>query len=250
MALIDGDDGVLDDPFPYTIFNKLKNHWYAAADPANIQNGMIRVDSAGKVHARIGGATVQIYPLDEISDADGDTKAQTEEAADEDIFRIDAGGSEVAQLQIAGNLQPLQPAFCVEMSADQLNIATGAERTVLFDTERFDQGGNFNVGTYTFTAPITGKYLICASLYLAAVDTAADFYRLRIHSSNDNYDNMLDPNFSADLNYQTLVLSHIIDMDVNDTVYITLQQNAGAAQTDIKKDDGNGVSFFSGALIC
>jgi hypothetical protein len=47
-----------------------------------------------------------------IADADGDTKVQTEEAADEDKVRIDAGGTEIVVVQVAlpqvaitGNLQ-------------------------------------------------------------------------------------------------------------------------------------------------
>lgn len=48
MALIDGNDGVLDSPFPYTIYNKLKNHWYGATAPTNPQNGMIWVKTDGK----------------------------------------------------------------------------------------------------------------------------------------------------------------------------------------------------------
>ncbi len=49
MALIHGDDGVLDDPFPYTIYNEIKNHWRQNDPIANLTNprpGMIVDDSA------------------------------------------------------------------------------------------------------------------------------------------------------------------------------------------------------------
>lgn len=52
MALIDGDDFVLDDPLPYPIVNKFKNAWYGAAGPGNPQPGMIWVDS-GDNKARV-----------------------------------------------------------------------------------------------------------------------------------------------------------------------------------------------------
>lgn len=45
MAQIDGDNAVLDDPFPYTLYNAFKNHWRDTAAPTNAQPGMIWSDS-------------------------------------------------------------------------------------------------------------------------------------------------------------------------------------------------------------
>lgn len=39
---------------------------------------------------------------------------------------------------------------------------------ILFDTEDFDTGGNYDASTSTFTAPITGKYLFTIDLDLSA----------------------------------------------------------------------------------
>ena len=55
--------------------------------------------------------------------------------------------------------KPLQPAFMVNKSTEQSNIATGSRyQDVSFDTEQYDIGSNF--ASNTFTAPVTGKYLL------------------------------------------------------------------------------------------
>jgi len=45
FSISTGEDAVLDDIFSYQVYNKNKNNWYAAAAPADIQDGMIWVDS-------------------------------------------------------------------------------------------------------------------------------------------------------------------------------------------------------------
>lgn len=59
FTILTGSDGVLDDLFSYQVFNYLKNHWRAAAAPADKQPGMIRSDSDDdKLHhyGNVGGA--------------------------------------------------------------------------------------------------------------------------------------------------------------------------------------------------
>ena len=57
FSISTGDDAVLDDLFSYQVYNKIKNHWYAATAPADVQNGMIYVDSDNsKVYAYDGSA--------------------------------------------------------------------------------------------------------------------------------------------------------------------------------------------------
>ena len=141
--------------------------------------------------------------------------------------------------------KPLQPAFHAQPASLQANIAVNTSVTVVYGTETYDVGSNF--ASNTFTAPITGKYLLCYSLYLQALDTAANYYEAYINSSNrDYYASTIDPDFGdADWNYFSLTGSSIVDKDANDTAKIILRQSTGTAQSDI-----NTPSFFSGALIC
>ena len=142
-------------------------------------------------------------------------------------------------------LKPLQPAFLVFPSSNTENIAINSNLTVAFATEVFDVGANF--ASNTFTAPITGKYLLAYSLYLEDIDVDTQYYQPLLNTSNRSYYNVVSPNFSADLEYFSLTQAVVADMDANDTVSLSISiSNNGAAQLDIF---GNG-SYFSGALIC
>ena len=133
------------------------------------------------------------------------------------------------------------------MSATQSNFAVGAGGvTILFDTERFDQNADFNTSTYTFTAPVTGKYQLNVQTRLNALDTAANYYQLIIKTSNTDYIFTFDPNLSADADYYSISFSILADMDASDTSYVQVNQSGGSQQTDINH---GGDSYFSGYLV-
>ena len=150
-------------------------------------------------------------------------------------MRIDATGAVT---------MPAQPAFQVNPSSNQNNIAVNnSEVTVVFGTEVFDQNADF--ASNTFTAPVTGKYQLNASLYLLNIDSAADYYILKIKTSNRDYSIVLDPGrFSGDVVYWPMGFSVLADMDANDTSTIVIMQNGGTAQTDIHTQ-----SKYSGYLV-
>ena len=143
-----------------------------------------------------------------------------------------------------------QPAFSVKLdAADQNNIAVGSDVTVLFDSEVFDVNADFNTGTYTFTAPVTGKYQLNANVQLEDVDAGnTEFFAMWIITSNRTYSNYFDPQqqFNADCYYFNLNLSVLADMDAGDTARIDIKQHNGTSQTDL---DANWTSF-SGYLAC
>jgi hypothetical protein len=155
-----------------------------------------------------------------------------------------SGTTAVGQLEAPSELtMPNQPAFCAHGSG-QNNIAINTNTNVLFDTERFDQNGDFS-GSNTFTAPVTGRYQFNVSLYLTSLDSASAYYYLELQTSNELYYNILDPDFGQDNVYFTLTLSQLVDMDASDTAVVRINQSGGTAQTDI-----NSNSFFSGYLVC
>ena len=138
---------------------------------------------------------------------------------------------------------PAQPAFNAHPAGEQTNIAVGSAVTIVFDTERFDQGSNF--ASNTFTAPVTGKYQLNVALYLNNLDSASNYYELRVMTSNDIYYTIIDPDYGQDPVYYNLTHSVLADMDADDTAYIAVQQGGGTVQTDITVN-----SFFSGFLAC
>jgi hypothetical protein len=139
--------------------------------------------------------------------------------------------------------KPLQPAFLVQPASRQSNIAD--DTTLVFGTEIFDQNADFS--SNTFTAPVTGRYQLQALLRIDNVDTAANFCRVVLKTSNRNYIGaMIDPAvLSADPGEWNFNCSVLADMDANDTVIITWSQSAGADQADVETD-----CFFSGYLAC
>jgi len=143
--------------------------------------------------------------------------------------------------------QPLQPAFSVHKNGtDQSNMAI-ADVAITFSAERFDTNADFDLTNNRFVAPVTGKYFLSFMCRLEAVDTAAGFYLLNIVTSNAVYRYIIDPNFSADLNYFSPHVTVLADMDASDTASVTLVQNAGTQQTDMDGDATQ--TFFMGHLV-
>jgi hypothetical protein len=138
---------------------------------------------------------------------------------------------------------PSQPAFLVK-NAQLDNISVSTVTTIPYSNELFDQNSDFNTSTYTFTAPVTGKYQLNVSTYLNAVPVNAQYIQVRIVTSNHTYSTIIDPNFSAGLDYYSQNISVLADMDANDTAYVALLQQAGTQQLDIQ-----GSGFFSGYLV-
>jgi hypothetical protein len=127
-------------------------------------------------------------------------------------------------------------------STGQNNFAVAVTQVTL-GTEVFDIGSNF--ASNVFTAPVTGKYLLCATFYIYNVDTAADFFETRITTSNRTVVHIEDPGgLSGDPVYFSSSLSHVFDMDASDTAGLTIQVGSGAAQMDIATG-----TFLSGCLV-
>ena len=140
---------------------------------------------------------------------------------------------------------PSQPAFYVGSAASQLNIALDTEVTVVMTNEIFDLGSNF--ASNTFTAPVTGKYQLTANMRLDSIDSAANYYSLRIVTSNRSHLTLVDPDYGADLNYAHFSLSVLADMDAGDTASVRIVQAGGTAQSDI--DGDTKYTNFSGYLV-
>ena len=141
-------------------------------------------------------------------------------------------------------IKPLQPAFMAIPTTLQANIAADSYTTIVFGTERFDVNANF--ASNTFTAPVTGKYWLGVDLYLANIDSDANYINLFITTSNKEYGITWSTlALAQDANYWQLALSTIADMDASDTAYVRMYQSAGTAQTDVNTAN----SHFAGYLV-
>ena len=130
--------------------------------------------------------------------------------------------------------KPLQPAVHAYLDTTQSNISTGFT-TVQLNAEIYDVNSDFNTSTYTFTAPVTGKYLVTMNLIMTDVDTAFQWiYLVGVASNRNYYLNQIDPRLLASDGLWSWVGSSLVDMDANDTFIMKTRSSAhGAAQMDI-----------------
>jgi hypothetical protein len=141
---------------------------------------------------------------------------------------------------------PLQPAFSAQNASSQDNLAIDAWTTLTFATEIFDQNSDYNTGTHTFTAPVTGKYLFSISTQFNNLDSDAVYWQIQIKTSNREYPTLDSGNqYDADPTNLGYTFSIIADLDASDTAYIRYYQQSGTAQADLRTE-----SYFTGALLC
>lgn len=182
-----------------------------------------------------------------ISDTDSTDDLGTTTARWANLY-VDSIGDTGQILNIAGtHTATVQPAFLAYNSVDDTNATgNGTTVTVDFDTEVFDQGADF--ATDTFTAPITGRYLLTTTVSFLSVTSAADSAVLLLKTSNRNYrdrwDNTNDlPSLGA------LGLSVVADMDAADTAIVTLKISGESSDSVIIDGSSSPVTFFSGCLL-
>ena len=142
-----------------------------------------------------------------------------------------------------------QPAFLAYLASDVVD-QTGAGGTYTLGsgtalTEVFDQDGNFNTNG-TFTAPVTGRYSLTATIRVIGV-TVATSAVLSIVTSNRTFINVISrPAGSSGFNQ---VLNVLCDMDAADTATVTLVVSGEAGNTDDIDGDANPGTFFCGHLV-
>jgi len=159
-----------------------------------------------------------------------------------------SGTTAIGQLEAPSELtMPNQPSFHANKNSTQSSIAINTSVTVPFQNEVFDVGGNF--ASDTFTAPVTGKYFLRASLILGHPQTDATYIECYVQTSNRRYSLALNDYDAFDQNtvYWTISGAWVADMDANDTAYVVFYQGAGSASTSIYTSaDG---TTFSGHLL-
>jgi hypothetical protein len=131
--------------------------------------------------------------------------------------------------------KPLQPCVLAYSSSAQNDIATGVV-TIQLDAEVYDVGSDFNTSNYTFTAPVTGKYMCSGNITMNDVDTAFQWIYGRFNSSNRiYYMALIDPRIEMTADgVHTWTFSALVDMDANDTLVMDTRSSAhGAAQNNI-----------------
>jgi len=156
---------------------------------------------------------------------------------DSDSFKINQGGASPSagtntwiMTSSGERTMALQPSFLAYSGSNQVNkTGNGTVATVILDTEVFDQGSDFNTGTYTFTAPVTGKYILEANIYGSSIGAATTVIN-SLTTSNGNYNANTGGNPNA-AGAQDQPSSAVADMDAADTAYLRFVVNGLGADT-------------------
>lgn len=71
-----------------------------------------------------------------------------------------------------GTGQTTAPSFLVYISSDATNATgDGTNYLVALDTKVYDTTSSFNTGTFLYTVPVTGAYMLSTQVYLTGVDS-------------------------------------------------------------------------------
>src|SRR3990167_4512710 len=143
-----------------------------------------------------------------------------------------------------------RPAFLAWNDTSQTNIAAGGDVVVSFNQEIYDQNGDYNTGTFIFTAPVGGVYHFDLAVLLVDVDTAMTQLVYGLDASNRDIELNLYPlDFGAD-SPTTVGFGVDVDMDAADTIKAFINVTAGANQVDILASIATVLnSYFSGHLV-
>lgn len=189
-----------------------------------------------------------------LSSTSGDLVVESDATNDIQFYN---GTSTLLNMTSAGEMtMALQPAFLGYLPSNVTN-ATGdgtaytlGSGTAL--TEVFDQGGNFTTAG-VFTAPVTGRYLLCCKIRTSpsTIDGSMTVGRINLITSNRTATTYGNPANSGTVSGSgfTPSVSMIIDMDAMDTASVTLV--VGSSTKTVTISGGSNLdSAFSGSLIC
>ncbi len=145
---------------------------------------------------------------------------------------------------------PLQPAFSVFKNGSAANVTgDGTTYTIALDSKTFDQGNDFDTGTFTFTSPVTGKYALCAQVILEGV-TASHVTgngnivttKANLRFGEVNFANVRNPSSAL-----SILGTFITDMDAGDTATLTIRVAGGAQVVGVQASST--LTKFMGWLV-
>jgi len=156
-------------------------------------------------------------------------------------------GNNNLKIDSAGHVtMPSQSAFLADCNYTGSNLAINASHTVPALNERFDQNSDYNNSTYTFTAPVTGKYQLNCNFYVHFFDDSTNYVEFIINTSNRIYRGIIDNSLTpGDVDNYNNCVSVLADMDASDTAHMQINiPNSGTAQMR-----HSNLMTFSGYLV-
>ena len=143
-----------------------------------------------------------------------------------------------------------QPCVLAYNGATDSNVTgDGTTVTVDYSHEVFDQNGDF--ATDTFTAPITGRYLLAIQVHFSDIAANMTVCTLIIVTPNTNYKLVQDIAAVASANNNGgIPMAVIAALDASDTVTVSAQISNGSLAADIAGGSSANIdTFFSAKLV-
>lgn len=175
--------------------------------------------------------------------------------SDSDAFVIAQGTAlgtnNIMRSSTAGEINyPLQPAFLVYLNTTVTDVTGDTTAyTVIYDTEVFDQNGDFDLATGTFTAPITGKYRFDGyGNLIGGTSIGANGIQIRLATSNNTF--RATPQLPTNTTAGASPISALCDMDAADTAVLQLFATDSGGKVDDAVGLGGGLirNWLSGKL--
>lgn len=155
-------------------------------------------------------------------------------------------------------IKPAQPASSIYVNSTLSDISgDGTAYKVAYNTAIFNTQSSYSTGSYEFTAPVTGRYAVSATVAYRPAVGGSNVYDLDIITSNRTYKAFTFPtrntiaNFSGPSYVFNPALTALIDMDEGDIVYIQAKGSGGAKTDDIvETSNPNNITWFECILVC
>jgi hypothetical protein len=144
----------------------------------------------------------------------------------------------------------VQPSFLSYANATLSNVSgDGTAYTLVTNVDLWDLGGDHD-GTSTFTAPVTGKYMMVGRITSDAVASGHAYGVLTLDASNRDFETVFHAyNMTNGSGSHTLQVSAVVDMDASDTIVFKVTYSGGSKVIDILGHSTNPKSSFSGWLM-
>ncbi len=148
------------------------------------------------------------------------------------------------------NVQRVIPSasFLAYNSADDANqTGNGAEPTVDFDTEVYDEGSDF--ASDVFTAPVTGRYALAAMVQLTGQTGITGTVQLKINTSNRIWSRTYVYGDEIPLTETPHISIPAADMDASDTASVTIIVSGEASDLVDIQGEAAATTWFCGVLV-
>ncbi len=145
-----------------------------------------------------------------------------------------------------------QACFMVRPANNKVNVTGGGVAyTVAFDEIIYDNTSSFNIGTYTFVAPYTGRYFLAANVQLSNLPAILNSLLINIDTSVTDCGSIWTSNNSKSVgNLYILQSSFIVSLVVGSTATVSVNSSGGTQTVSVDTTSAvDPLTFFCGYLI-